>query len=68
MRVLYAAVILLLAAAIAAIALVSPALLTATAHPLTLAASVAALAAVGWIARRDLPSAAHCRRAPAGPA
>jgi hypothetical protein len=64
-RELYAAVALLVAAAAAEIALVSPALLTAAFNPLALAVSVAALAVLGWSAGRDLPSASHCRRAPA---
>jgi uncharacterized membrane protein YphA (DoxX/SURF4 family) len=66
-RALYAAVVLLMAAAAAAIALVSPAALPSAAalEPLALAVSVAALAVLGWSAGRDLPSASRCRRAPA---
>ena len=46
------------------VAISAPEYLTAAFNPLTLNLSVAALALIAIIARRDLPSAARCRRKP----
>lgn len=52
--------------ALGGVALSSPGVLPAAVNPVTLNLSVAALAVIGWLAARDLPSAAHCRREPGG--
>ena len=50
--------------ALGGVAVSSPGVLRAAFNPVTLNLSVAALAVIGWVAARDLPSAAHCRREP----
>jgi hypothetical protein len=42
----------------------APSYLTAAFNPVTLNVSLAALALIAIVAKRDLPTAAHCRRAP----
>jgi hypothetical protein len=52
--------------ALGGVAASSPSVLRTAFNPVTLNLSVAALAVIGWVAARDLPSAAHCRREPGG--
>ena len=54
----------LMLAGIPVVAISAPGYLTAAFNPLTLNLSIAALALIAIIARRDLPSAARCRRKP----
>jgi len=54
----------LMLAGIPVVAISAPEYLTAAFNPLTLNLSIAALALIAIIARRDLPSAARCRRKP----
>jgi hypothetical protein len=61
-RGLFPLVIAFMAAALAGVAIASPRYLTAAFNPVTLNVAVAALAAVGWAASRDLPSARRCIR------
>jgi hypothetical protein len=51
-------------AAAVAVAINSPAYLTAAFNPVTLNLAVAMLAAIGLLVARDLPSAKNCRRSP----
>jgi hypothetical protein len=54
-------------AALAAVAWSSPGTLAAAFNPVALNLATAALAVIGWVAGRDVPSAARClRRRPAG--
>jgi DoxX-like protein len=52
----------LMVGAIAGVAYSSPGMLRAAFNPVTLNLSVAALAAIGWLTARELPSAARCLR------
>ncbi len=61
-RGLFPLIIAFCAFALAAVAIASPQFLTAAFTPVTFNACVAALAATGWIASRDLPSARRCVR------
>lgn len=63
-RSLFLAVIALLVVLGASAAVVEPALLSRQFNPVTLNISMIALAAVGWRAARDLPSAGNCLRRP----
>jgi uncharacterized membrane protein len=56
--------LILMLCGIPAVALTSPEYLHAAFNPVTLNISVAAFAAIAIVARRDLPSAARCRRKP----
>jgi hypothetical protein len=51
-------------AGIPVVAASAPSYLTAAFNPVTLNVSLAALALIAIVARRDLPTAAHCRRTP----
>jgi len=55
---------ILMIAGIPAVAMSAPEYLRAAFNPLTLNLSIAALALIAIVARRDLPSAARCRRKP----
>jgi len=61
-RSLFLGVIALMAATTAGVAVNSPRFLAAAFNPVTLNLSVAALAAVGWVASAELPSARRCLR------
>lgn len=64
----YAAVLVAMPIALLAVALTSPGVLVAAFNPVALNVAVAALAAVGWLTRADLPSASRCLRVrPADP-
>jgi hypothetical protein len=52
----------LMLAALLAVALRSPAYLTHAFNPVTLNLLIVALAGIGWIASKDLPTASHCLR------
>jgi hypothetical protein len=54
--------IVLMLLAIVAVAIHSPAYLTAAFNPLTLNLCVISLAVIGWVASRTLPSARTCLR------
>jgi hypothetical protein len=56
----------LMVGALAGVAYSSSGMLRAAFNPVTLNLSVAALAVIGWIVARDLPSAARCLRARPG--
>ena len=56
--------LVLMLAGIPVVAISAPAYLTAAFNPVTLNISLATLALVGIIARRDLPTATRCRRKP----
>ena len=59
----------LMLGALAGVAYSSPGTLRAAFNPVTLNLSIAALAVIGWVAGRDLPSAARClRQRPGGEA
>ncbi len=58
------ATILAMAAALVAVALRSPQLLTAAFNPVTLNLSVIALSAIALLVAKRVPSARHCRRKP----
>jgi hypothetical protein len=60
----FAATFALMLAALVGVAVGSPHALTPALNPVTLNLSMAALAMIGWMASKDLPSAAHCLRAP----
>jgi hypothetical protein len=46
------------------VAVTAPGYLVAAFNPVSLTLLVLALGAAGWVAARDAPSAARCRRAP----
>lgn len=56
--------VILMLCGIPAVALTSPEYLHAAFNPVTLNMSLAAFAAIALVARRDLPTAANCRRKP----
>jgi len=58
----FVATAVLMVGALAGVAYNSPGTLPAAFNPVTLNLSMAALAAIGWAASRDLPSAARCLR------
>ncbi|HEY8309916.1 MAG TPA: DoxX-like family protein, partial [Gemmatimonadaceae bacterium] len=60
----FAIVLMLMAAALLEVAIVAPYTLSNAFNPVVLNISVAALAAIGWLTSRDLPSASRCYRAP----
>lgn len=62
LRPVFPATILLMIAATAGVTVRSPQYLTAAFNPVTLNLSVAALALIGWLSSRTLPSAANCLR------
>lgn len=58
---LFALTLLLMVAATAAVALGSPRYLAAAFNPVSLNASIAILALIGWLSSHNLPSARRCR-------
>jgi hypothetical protein len=58
----FVATVILMGAALVGVALTSPAMLVAAFNPVTLNLSMIALAAIGWTASRELPSASRCLR------
>jgi len=56
--------VVLMLAGIPVVGVAAPEYLSAAFNPVTLNVSLAALAAVALVARRDLPTAANCRRKP----
>jgi DoxX-like family len=56
--------VLVMMAGIPVVAVSAPSYLTAAFNPVTLNVSLAVLALIAIVAKRDLPTAAHCRRAP----
>jgi hypothetical protein len=56
--------VVLMMAGIPVVAASAPSYLTAAFNPVTLNVSLAVLALIAIVAKRDLPTAAHCRRAP----
>lgn len=61
-RAVFAANVCLMLLATIAVAVNSPAYLTAAFNPVTLNFAMIALSVCGWLASRDIPSARHCLR------
>jgi hypothetical protein len=59
----FVVILLLMPAALVAVSIVTPSVLAAAFNPVVLNVAVAALAAVGWLTSKDLPSASRCLRA-----